>query len=171
MDTFCNGFTESYYILLQGYPFSRSSCRSVYKPYAYSAITLIHYIYIHTPVSWLRGKMRFHFGGNELRVSKSICSREYWTQSDTHIKSYHFVFNTHANLGYSLKHNFHENVCVCARACVRVVCRCFLIKKSSFHDRKITYLCLCSLVFRHWIFRQQIHGCQPYNRTETKRFD
>jgi hypothetical protein len=51
MGTFYNGFTESYYVVLQEYPSTKTSCHSVYTPYAYSAITLIHsinvYIYIY----------------------------------------------------------------------------------------------------------------------------
>jgi hypothetical protein len=53
MGTFYNGFTESYYIVLQEYPSTKTSCHSVYTPYAYSAITLIHSImYIHTHSSF-----------------------------------------------------------------------------------------------------------------------
>jgi hypothetical protein len=40
--TLCNGFTERYQMLLLEYPFSRTSCLSLYKPYAYRALTLTH---------------------------------------------------------------------------------------------------------------------------------
>jgi hypothetical protein len=38
MGTFCNGYKESYYVLLQEYPSSSTSCHSVY---AYSTVTLM----------------------------------------------------------------------------------------------------------------------------------
>jgi hypothetical protein len=45
---FFNGFTESYYVLLQEYPSSSTSCHSVYIPYAYSAMTLIRSVNVYT---------------------------------------------------------------------------------------------------------------------------
>jgi hypothetical protein len=61
--------TESYYVLLQEYPSTSTSCHSVYTPYAYSAITLIHSVNVYTDT-------RFRFG-EELHVSKSICTHRY----------------------------------------------------------------------------------------------
>jgi hypothetical protein len=55
MGTFCNAFTESYYVLLQEYPSSSTSCHSVYTPYAYSAITIIHAAKVYTYTPKFRG--------------------------------------------------------------------------------------------------------------------
>jgi hypothetical protein len=55
MGTFCNGYTESHYVLLQEYASSSTSCRSVYIPYAYNAITLIHSVNAYTDTLKFRG--------------------------------------------------------------------------------------------------------------------
>jgi hypothetical protein len=55
MGTFCNGFTERYYLLLQEYPSSSTSWHSVYTPCAYSAITLIHSVNVYTYTLKFRG--------------------------------------------------------------------------------------------------------------------
>jgi hypothetical protein len=55
MGTFCNGYTESYYVLLQEYPSSNTSPNSVYTPYAYIAITLIHSVTVYTDTLKFRG--------------------------------------------------------------------------------------------------------------------
>jgi hypothetical protein len=55
MGTFCNGFTESYYVLLQEYPSLSTSCHSVHTSYAYSSITLIHSVNVYTQTLKFRG--------------------------------------------------------------------------------------------------------------------
>jgi hypothetical protein len=53
--TFCNGYTESYYILLQEYPSSSTSCHLVHTSYAHSANTLIHSVNVYTYTLKFRG--------------------------------------------------------------------------------------------------------------------
>jgi hypothetical protein len=82
MGTFYNGFTESYYVVLQEYPSTKTSSHSVYTPYAYSAITLIHSINVYTytlQFRWFlyRENISFRFRREESHVSKSICTRQY----------------------------------------------------------------------------------------------
>jgi hypothetical protein len=48
MGTFYNSFTESYYMPLQEYPSSWTSCHAVYTPYACGAIPLILSINVYT---------------------------------------------------------------------------------------------------------------------------
>jgi hypothetical protein len=55
MGTFCNGYTESHYVLLQGYPPKSTSCHSVYTPYAYSVITSILSVNVYTDTLKFRG--------------------------------------------------------------------------------------------------------------------
>jgi hypothetical protein len=163
---------------MEEYPSTKTSCHSVYTPYSYSAITLIHSInvYTYTPqFRWFlyRENTSFRFRSEESHVSKSMCTRQYWTQSDTLTKWYHYVFHTH--LRYSL-------ITTVMKTYIYVYIFHWFLINFFFHERKITYLCLCRLVkitylclcrlvFRDWIFNLQIQGSQPHNKTETKQFD
>jgi hypothetical protein len=110
MGTFYNGFTESYYVVLQEYPSMKTSCHSVYTPFPYSAITFIHSINVNTYTLHFRWFLyreitRFRFRREDSFVSKTVCTRQHWTQSDTRISWYDFVFHT-----YTFKIFFDHNV-------------------------------------------------------------
>jgi hypothetical protein len=113
INTLCNRPTDKYHILLQEYPSSRTSCPSLYMPYAYRVITLSHSLNLCTCTLQICGLEASHyirFSTEETYISKIICTRMYCIQSDTWTKSWHFVLHAHMHLTYSLKHNINQNI-------------------------------------------------------------